>query len=175
MDYSTIATAAKDKARDILRGQMAVRIQECVSNAAADLTAAVRAYAVMLRKQAKEDKDTTTSNQEKIDKRAAFDAILLAVPGIDAVTLKAAQDAVTADRAEEDKEAATAAADAVEARKSSVDAATDRIKKTQDALKHAQDNLAKVNSGELKVDLDELNALAQKLIEDHATSPDETV
>jgi len=48
----------------------------------------------MLRKQAKEDKDTTTSTQDKTDKRAGLRCFPRGSSGITAGARKAAQDAV---------------------------------------------------------------------------------
>ena len=175
IDYSAVATSVKEKARDILRAQMAIRIQDRVQKALDAVNSAIRHYAQVVVDYNKGESDKAEAATKRDAKRDAFTQALGKVPGLSAddlaavsADLKKTRTESDAERAEDDKLDAKAYAE-------SLDSASKRIVEAQEDLAHAKDNLAKLNAGELKVDAEELKALATKLVEDSASAPDETV
>jgi hypothetical protein len=175
IDYSAVATSVKEKARDILRAQMAIRIQDRVQKAKDAVNGAIRHYCQLVVDHNKSEADETEAATKRATKRDAFTQALGSVPGLSADDLSAVTADITADRAEADAQRAEDAKADAKAYAESLVSATTRITDAQEALAHANDNLAKLNAGELKVDLEELKALATKLVEDSASAPNETV
>ncbi len=174
-DYNAVAAAATEKARDILRAQMAVRIQDRVQKAKDSVVKAVRHYAQVIADATKKAKDAAKAEAERADKRDAFSQGLGNVPGISPTELQLAVDAVEADRKEaDDSRAEDAKAEAKAYEEQKVEAAK-RIADAHEELAHATENLEKLGRGELKVNADELKTLAQKLIADTADAPVEVV
>jgi len=174
-NYESVATAAREKAKDILRGQMAVRIQERVQNAKDTVVKAIRHYAQVIVDAGKTAKESAESETKRAEKRDAFNQALGNVPGISPAELQLATDAVESDRKEADERRAEEMKAEEAAKAESLKSAATRIADANKELEHATGNLEKLGRGELKVNAEELKTLAQKLIEDSASAPDETV
>lgn len=174
-NYESVATAAREKAKDILRGQMAVRIQERVQNAKDSVVKAIRHYAQILADAAKKSKDAAKAEEERVAKRDTFSQGLGNVPGVSPAELQLAIDAVDEDRKEADNARKEDAKADEKAHAEACDEAAKRIAAAHEELAHATENLEKLGRGELKVNAEELKALAQKLVADSASSPTETV
>lgn len=166
MNHQNIATAARALAKDILLSQMAVRIQERLSAAKADLVQSIRAFAVMKRDWAKEDEDAAEAKTKREAKQKAFDEALASVEGLSEEELAAAQEAVAADRKESDDKASEEAEAQAEARTKAEANAQKRVEDARKAVAHHTDNLDKLSKGSLKVNAEELKTLASKLIDE---------
>jgi hypothetical protein len=166
MDYAQIASDAKVKARDILRAQAALRIQDRVASAASSLTKAIRHYAKVVVDAVEAATAKAESDQKRTDRRAAFSAAVSNVPGVTVADLSTAAAEIDKERAENDAESAKAEADNVKCAEECVKEAAKRITNAQEALTKATDNLTKLNAGEIKVDKAELDELANRLIEE---------
>lgn len=166
MTYSAQAAAAKAQARDILRTEMAIRIQRRISEAAAALNKIFRHIASVAVSTTEIDADNAKDAAELADERAAEDAALAAIPGITPDELTALQAEVAKERADEDAEAAAAEKRIQESRAEVALSQAKDIAAARDAVAHAEDNLAKLESGELKVDREKLDALTNKLLEE---------
>lgn len=165
-DYASIATAAKEKARDILRTQMAVRIQERVQKAKDSVVSAIRHYASLVVDFSKTNKKDAEEAEKRSERRTEFDGALNDVPGISVEDRRAAANALDEERAENDKSRAENAKSAAKTHKEGLENALKRIAEAKESLDHANENLDKLSSGELKVDAEELKTLANKLIEE---------
>ena len=174
-DYNKVAESAREKAKDILRGQMAVRIQERVQNAKDNVIKAIRHYAQLVADHTKKAKATTKAETERLEKRDAFSQGLGNVPNISPEELDLATKAVEKDRKETDDERAENAKADEKTYTENCDEAAKRIADAHEELAHATANLDKLNKGDLKVNADELKTLAQKLIETSADAPDVVV
>lgn len=166
MDYSAIATGAKDKARDILRAQMAIRIQERVQAAKDCVVSAIRHYAKLVVDAAKSAKDAAEEATKRTERRDAFNQAMQDVPGATVEEIALAAKALDEERAESDKNRDEEAKADVKAHTEALESAGKRIVEAREKLVHANENLAKLNAGELKVDAEELKTLANTLIEE---------
>lgn len=164
-NYEGAYKASVVAAKDILRTQMAGRILERIAKASADLITSIRHYAVVMKDQAKLVKDETEKATKRTEEREAFDDALAATPGITPEELSAAQEALATERAENDKTREDSAKNASEARTKELEDAAKRIADDKTEVTRLQDQLGKVQSGELKVDKEELKTLANELTE----------
>lgn len=177
MSYASQATTAKRIARDILRSQMAIRIQERVSKARAVYLATLRNLANVLEDHKLEDKRLATTDAETTA-RETFDMRRQILGALPVVTDEATLRELTA--AIDESEAAAAEArkladDAAEKRRADeIERATNQVEEAKKNLDHHLENLAKVESGELKVSKDDMLALANKLIEEGRVPADGT-
>lgn len=166
MDYAQIASDAKVKARDILRAQAALRIQDRIVSATNAVTKAIRHYAKVVVDAAEAATAKAEADQKRADRRAAFSAAVTNVPGVSVADLSVAAAEIDKERADNDKERAKEDADNVKTAEEAVKDAAKRITDAQEALTKATDNLTKLNAGEIKVDKVELDELANRLIEE---------
>ena len=164
MQHIKLADAARALAKNILITQKVPLLQEALTNATASVTASLRAYAVVIRARAKADKEAADLEAKRKANHAAMDAALASIPGATADELKAAQDAVDADRAERAKEAEAAAEDLKKTRADEDERFTTRIKDSQKAAADAQKALDEV--ADTEIDESEITELAQVLIEE---------
>lgn len=165
-NYAATATAAKEKARDILRAQAAIRIQDRVAAALASFNKKVRRYAKLVADFAEDAKNTTESQTERADRRAAMDAALAEVPGVSTSELAAVTADLAAERTEGDTARTEQDTSAQKAQTEALTQAAAEIDEARTELVRNQANLTKLQAGEIKVDAEELKALAAKLIEE---------
>ena len=175
IDYASVATAAKEKARDILRAQMIVRIQERVTEAKKNVATAIRHYSKVIVDAAEEATEIAEAKVKSDAHRDAMRQALGNVPGISADDIATASASLEDKYKEQDKEDAEEDKEAAKTLASMLEEAGKDIKDTQDELARALDNLDKAKTGELKVDKDALKSLSQKIIEETASAPDDVV
>lgn len=166
IDYAAVATAAKEKARDILRGKKAVQIQQTVKDRSDSFVSAIRQYAFTARKAAKADKEAADVEKKRVENQDAFSQALGSVPGVTEAELALTTAAIEKDR----KEAAKDREDEVKARAEALARKQEEeakvIVEARKALADATADLDKLNKGEIDVDEDEINSLAEVLIEE---------
>lgn len=169
MSYASQATTAKRIARDILRSQMAIRVQERVSKARAAYTATLRNLANIIEDHKAEDKHVESSNDEA-SAAETFDLRRQILGELPVVTDEATLRELTKEIDEAEANAATLRKEAAEAaakrRAREIEHATNHVDEAKKELDHHLENLAKIESGDLKVSKDEMLALANKLIEE---------
>jgi vancomycin resistance protein YoaR len=165
IDYSAKASDAKVVARDILRSQAAVRIQQRASDAADSVVSAVRRYAVAFA----DSLESKVVKAEKVAKilarRDSFAQGLGNVPGVAPEDLTAVTEAMAKLYAETDKKLADSD---TESEKGLAEFLADAAKDIVDAkaeVAKAAENLTKLNNGEILVDKDDLLDLTYQLLE----------
>ena len=166
MDYAQIASDAKVKARDILRAQAALRIQDRIVAATNAVTKAIRHYAKVVVDLAEAATLKSEADAKRVARRAAFSEAVTNVPGVTVADLSVVATEIDKERAEKDAERAKADAEDVKSAEEAVKDAAKRITDAQAALTKATENLTKLQAGEIKVDAEELKELANKLIEE---------
>ena len=166
MDYTVIASEAKTKARDILRAQMAIRIQERVQKTQDSIVKAVRHYAKLVVDAAEAATEKAETDAKLAARRDAFGQAIGNVPGVSANDLTLVTKAIEAERTERDADKAKEAEEDTKAQVKRIENAAKDIIDAQTEFTHANDNLTKLNRGDLKVDMEELKAIANKLIEE---------
>lgn len=166
MSYVSQAVAAKNLARDILRTQMAIRIQERLAKAKDEFTAAVKSYANYIASFVTEDADDAKAAADRTATREAFAAALVATPGLTSDELTAIQTQVSEAQSKRDKEDKESSAASAKEREAATKRHLDGIDLARAEVARVTANVAKLESGEMKVDAEELKALANKLIAD---------
>lgn len=169
MTYQETFAAAKKQARDILRIQMAGRVQERVSHAKNALATAIKALAFHIAGwnaiKVRDEKGAAKSAGENAAIRAEIERMPaanrdLALEAFDKEMADAAKDATrTAEQKEKDRAADLKRLEEVVTNSR---AEYDRLLKVQ----------KEVEDGTQKVDKDELLSLANKLVEEGRVNPD---
>lgn len=164
MTYVSQAVAAKTKARDILRTKMATRILERRAVAADAFKAAIKSYANLVSSFTRSDENTTKMTEEREAKRIAFFDALETVPGISDEERADIADAARTAQAANDKADEEDKVSRSKVREEDLKEAADNITEARKELARHDDNLAKLESGEMKVNKEELDALTAELI-----------
>lgn len=168
-NYEAAFKAAMTAAKDILRTQMAGRVLERIEKAKGEVTAAIRAYADIIRNQNKAKKARAEEDTKRNENRDAFTQAFGEIEGVDAADLEAARAAVDAERAESDKNREEEDKQRSEAEQKSRDAAKKRIEDAKAEVARLTTKLDDVHSGKEKVNKDELKTLANELVEKSLT------
>lgn len=165
MTYVSQAVAAKTKARDILRTQMATRILERLNGAEKTLTDIMRAYVERVAMFARYDKDDVKAEQENTETREEVDLALASVEGL---TDKERSDLTAANQKSRDENDAAndkRNKEGHEARTKSIEDYLKRIVSAREEVARHQDNLQKLETGKMKVNKEELDTLTAELID----------
>lgn len=175
MTYTEAAVAAKEKARDILRTAMAVRIMGRIEDAKAEFISSIKSYANTVVSNGKLEAEAAEAKTKRLEKRDAFTQALGEVEGLTAEDLSLITESVTKAQAENDKKADEDAEADAKYRSERLVEASKAIVEARKEHERNQANLAKLEAGEMKVDKDELDALTSKLLEDFKSSPEGSV
>ena len=171
MNYAEIATRAKAQARDILRAQMAIRIQDRYTGAKRTLVNALREKAHLLASFSKADKKQLKADEDDAAEDFLFAAVVAEFDVTDAALVNEAMAEELAAEAETRRQFDIEREDA---RGRQLETAEANIVTAREALTHVEENLVKLEAGELKVDKDALKDLANQLItEGRVTDEDE--
>jgi len=173
MSYSKAIEAARVKARDILRTQMAGRIMGRIEGAKQDYLSALKHYVNVLASNAraatKETEEANEVKQKRDDFAQALGSATLTDDERGMVT-----EAIEKQQAENDKRSADDAEMAAKERDARAKAAQDAIADAKATYEHHQDNLKKLESGEMKVNKEDLDALTQELVRADKSVPEGT-
>lgn len=170
MDYSTIATAAKTKATNIVKGKEAVRILQAMKDASDTVVASIRHYAKVVRDSAKADKELADVEAKRATNQDMFNQAIGQVPGLTDVESALVTAALAKDRDEAAKDRVADAEAKAESLKASLESAAKRIDADRKELVAATADMDKLNAGEIEVDENEVNDLAETLIEEERTA-----